>query len=137
MNRVALIFVVAIFFSSLGFFIGDNFSKNKTVASSKRSVIENTLLCNELIGYKKDRYFGDEIGQLRVIYDDTKDTCLVLNIYYNGRFKDYTSMVLDMRNDETLLYYQLGDGQFVDEEHGWTRAEMIEKVREIGFVAAH
>ena len=69
------------------------------------SIIDETLNCARLYELKKSKYWGDEIGQSKYIFNKDMNTCLALNIYNNFRTKDYFAMVMDMTNDKTFLYY--------------------------------
>jgi hypothetical protein len=67
--------------------------------------VETALKCTQLYELKKVKYWHDEIGQSSPIYNKNLNTCLALNIYNDFETKDYFAMIIDMSNDETLLYY--------------------------------
>ncbi len=69
------------------------------------SVVDETLKCAQLYELKKGKYWGDEIGQSKYIFNKDLSTCLALNIYNNFQTEDYFAMVMDMSNDKSLLYY--------------------------------
>lgn len=77
----------------------------KTNTSTNTSTVDNTLKCNELYELKKTKYWGDEIGQSKAIYNDDLDTCLALNIYNDFQTDKYFAMIMDMSDDSTLMYY--------------------------------
>ena len=76
-------------------------SENKSAVSA----VDETLKCAQLYELKKGKYWGDEIGQSKYIFNKDLNTCLALNIYNNFQTKDYFAMVMDMSNDKSLLYY--------------------------------
>ena len=67
--------------------------------------VRNTLKCNELYELKKTKYWGDDIGQSKAIYNSKLDTCLSLNMYNDFDTEKYFAMVMDMSDDSTLMYY--------------------------------
>lgn len=69
------------------------------------SIIDKTLKCAQLYEIKKGKYWGDEIGQSKYLFNKDLNTCLALNIYYNPQTKDYFAMVMDMSIDKSILYY--------------------------------
>ena len=69
------------------------------------NTVNNTLKCNELYELKKSKYWGDEIGQSKAIYNSDLNTCLALNIYNNFDAEEYFGMVIDMSDDSTLMHY--------------------------------
>jgi len=100
-----------------------------------QSIASKTLECLELWGLKKERYFGEEIGNYRVIYNKELDTCLVGNIYdqkMNTGYGDkYFIFVMDLITDEVLFsYLTRGDFESLDETIEWEEA--IEKYESFG-----
>ncbi len=77
----------------------------KTNTATNISTVDNTLKCNELYELKKTKYWGDDIGQSKAIYNSKLDTCLALNIYNDFDTEKYFAMVMDMSDDSTLMYY--------------------------------
>jgi len=77
----------------------------KTNTASNTDTVGNTLKCNELYELKKTKYWNDEIGQSKAIYNEDLDTCLALNIYNNFQTDEYFAMIMDMSDDSTLMYY--------------------------------
>jgi hypothetical protein len=98
-NKNLVIGVLLILLIIFGLFWYKN--TNKKVVS----VVDQTLKCAQLYELKKDKYWGDEIGQSKYIFNRNLNTCLALNIYNNSETKDYFAMVMDMSNDKFLLYY--------------------------------
>lgn len=77
------------------------------------------IQCAQLYELKKQRYWGDEVGNNKYMFSSALNTCLALNIYNNFQTKSYFAMVIDMSTDKTLLYYSddpkgvLADGEKV------------------------
>lgn len=69
------------------------------------NIVDMTLKCNQLYEAKKEKYWGDEIGQSKSIFNQKLNTCLALNIRNNSTTGEYLAMVIDMKNDKTMLYY--------------------------------
>lgn len=67
--------------------------------------VGNSLKCNELYELKKSKYWGNEIGQSKAIYNKDLNSCLALNIYNNFDTKEYFATVMDMSDDSTLMHY--------------------------------
>ena len=78
-----------------------------SVGCSKRqeSTVEATLHCAQLYEFKKQQYWGDSVGNNKYIFNTSLNTCLALNIYNDSQAGRYFAMVIDMTDDETLLYY--------------------------------
>ncbi|MFH1546270.1 MAG: hypothetical protein ABIE14_02750 [Patescibacteria group bacterium] len=74
-------------------------------SNQSANTVSNTLKCNKLYELKKSKYWEDEIGQSKAIYNSNLNTCLALNIYNNSDTKKYFAMVMDMSDDSTLMYY--------------------------------
>ena len=88
----------------------------------------------ELWDKKKDKLFGDEIGNYRVIFSQKLNTCLAGNIYNQklntGSGDKYFIFVIDLVTDETLLSYQTFGSENVD--NGMTLSEAMEKYESYG-----
>jgi len=83
---------------------------------AQRDPIADALKCEQLYSYRKLKYWGDEIGNDKVLFNADLNTCLAMNVLYrfslDGR---YWVMVLDMGSDKTLLYYKdIKGGTLVD-----------------------
>jgi hypothetical protein len=89
----------------------------------------------ELWEKKKERLFGEEIGNYRVIWSQKFNTCLAGNIYnaptyFNGGQKSYSIFIIDLLTDETLFSFMLsGDEQ---EDGGMTFEGAIKKYESFG-----
>jgi len=96
--------------------------------------ISKTSECLDLWEKKKERLFGNEIGNYRVIYNTKLGTCLAGNIYdqkMNTGFGDkYFIFVIDLVTDKVLLSYQTRGDVF--EDGGVTWDEAIEKYKSFG-----
>ena len=73
--------------------------------NTSKDTISNTLKCNELYELKKTKYWGNEIGQSKTIYNEDLNTCLALNIYNNFDTEEYFAMIIDMSDDSILMHY--------------------------------
>jgi len=83
----------------------------------KSNIISNILKCNELYEIKKTKYWGDNIGQSKAIYNKELNTCLALNIYYDIQTRKYFAMILDMLDDATLMYYNsTPEGSYLEKD---------------------
>ena len=104
--------------------------------SNDEFIANKTLKCIELWDKKKDRLFGNEIGNDRVIYNSKLNTCLAGNIYYHqetntgigDKFQHYIS-VIDLITDKTLLGYYETD-KIKDKDITWQEA--IKKYEDFG-----
>ena len=74
-------------------------------SGSDVNLVEQTLLCGQLYELKKEDYWGQQIGQNQYIFNEDLRACLAANIYYDPYTSDLFRMVINMTNDETLLYY--------------------------------
>lgn len=101
--KISIIAVILIVSLSVAYYYVIFLPKTNTVSST--DTVDNTLKCNELYELKKTKYWGEEIGQSKVIYNEDLDTCLALNIYNDFDTKDYFAMIMDMSDDSTLMYY--------------------------------
>lgn len=90
---IGALFILVVVFGFI-WYIGEN-----------KSVIDESLKCTQLYELKKAKYWNNEIGQSKSIFNKDLNTCLALNIYNNPISKKYFGMVMDMSNDKTLLYY--------------------------------
>ena len=77
----------------------------KTSTITNTDIVGNTLKCNELYELKKSKYWGDEIGQSKAVYNQNLNACLALNIFNNFNTKEYFATIMDMSDDSTLLHY--------------------------------
>ncbi len=81
----------------------------KPTAEENDTSVENTLRCNQLYELKKEQYWGENIGQSKVIYSRKLNTCLAYNLYSrpidSPGTETYFGMLKDMGDDKTLLYY--------------------------------
>jgi hypothetical protein len=102
-------------------------------SQEKVDIVDQTIKCEQLLQLKKSRYFGDENGQMRSIYNPQLKTCLAMNIYNNPVTGQYYGMVLDMQNDKTLYYYSVNKGELVDSKSGDSMYDMAAKIRSYGF----
>ena len=85
--------------------------------NTSKDTISNTLKCNELYEFKKTKYWGNEIGQSKTIYNEDLNTCLALNIYNNFDTEEYFAMIMDMSDDSILMYYSSDpQGLFFDDD---------------------
>lgn len=102
--------------------------------NSNEFIADKTLDCLKLWEQKKDRLFGTEIGNYRVIYNPKLNTCLVGNIYTQkintGSGNKYFIFVIDLITDKTLLSY-LAHGNDL-EDNGISWEEAIKKYEDFG-----
>ncbi len=93
---------------------------NFSLDSNRLSAVDETLKCIELWEKKKDRLFGNEIGNYRVIWNKDLNTCLAGNIYdeymNTGEGDKYFIFVIDLLTDEVLLSYQTYGSEMKDSE---------------------
>lgn len=112
-----IILLTIIFLVSLYFNFFDN---------DKINIVAITTECIELWEKKKERAFGNEIGNYRVIYNTKLDTCIAGNIYdqhMNTGFGDkYFIFVIDLVTDKVLLSYQTFGDDTEDEGVTWDEA---------------
>jgi hypothetical protein len=97
---IAAILIIAI--SVAHYFV---FLLPKSNTTTNSNTIGNTLKCNQLYELKKSKYWGNDIGQSKAIYNSKLDTCLALNIYNDFDTEKYFAMIIDMSDDSTLMYY--------------------------------
>ncbi len=106
----------------LGISVYFNFSLN----NNRLSVADETLKCIELWEKKKDRLFGYEIGNYRVIWNKNLNTCLAGNIYdeymNTGEGDEYFIFVIDLITDEVLLSYLTHGDEMEDNGLTWENA---------------
>jgi len=102
--------------------------------NNSQSISSKTLECLDLWERKKERLFGDEVGNYRVIFNSDINTCLVGNIFYEG--KRYTNnpkyfiFVIDLNTDEILLAYQVFGDEIYDGV--MSREDAIKKYKGFG-----
>lgn len=101
--KISIIAAILIVALSVAYYFVIFLPKNST--STNNDTVGNTLKCNELYELKKSKYWGDEIGQSKAVYNSKLDTCLALNMYNDFDTKKYFAMVMDMSDDSTLMYY--------------------------------
>lgn len=122
-NLLLIILIILI-----GVVVYFNFSKDRP------SVAQETVHCLELWEQKKDRYFGEEIGNYRVIFNKDLDTCIAGNIYNEtkqfGNKDKYFIFVIDLLTDETLFGFQLLGEEETDD--GVTQSEAWDVYRSYG-----
>lgn len=99
--KISLIAAILIVALSVAYYFVIFLPKTNTSTDT----VSNTLKCNELYELKKTKYWGNDIGQSKTIYNSKLDTCLALNIYNDSDTKKYFAMVMDMADDSTLMYY--------------------------------
>ena len=86
-------------------------------SNQSTDAISNTLKCNELYELKKSKYWGNEIGQSKYIFNNNLNTCLAYNIYNDFDKNEYFAMIMDMTNDKTLLYYnETDEGEYFEDD---------------------
>jgi hypothetical protein len=86
--------------------------------SDNRSTVDDTLKCAQLYELKKDRYWNNEIGNSKYIFNKKLNTCLALNIYNDFETKNYFAMIMDMSDDKIILYYTDKQKGFYVKEDG-------------------
>ena len=102
--------------------------------------MDKQLKCMELWEKRKERLFGTEIANYKVIYNDKLKTCIVGNIYdeymNTGMNKDkskYFIAAVDLMNNRFLMHYiTYGDEM---EYNGMTFERAIKKYEEFGLGA--
>ncbi|TSC66121.1 MAG: hypothetical protein G01um101477_209 [Candidatus Doudnabacteria bacterium Gr01-1014_77] len=95
-NKNFIIAVLAILILIIGFF---------WYKGTNKSIVDKTLQCAQLYELKKVKYWGNEIGQNKSVFNKTLNACLALNIYNDFQTKDYFAMIIDMSNDKTILSF--------------------------------
>lgn len=107
-------------------------------SNQSTDAISNTLKCNELYELKKSKYWGNEIGQNKAIYNSDLNTCLALNIYNNFDTEEYYGMVIDMLDDSILMRYNstpkgfyFEDDQKITCDESYIYFEFIQNGKEI------
>lgn len=132
MKKYRIIVIILLFLLGISLYFNFQYS-NKTDEFTG----DKTLACLELWEKKKERIFGDEIGNWRVIYNQKLDTCLAGNIYdeymNTGLNKDnslYFIFVIDLITDENLLSYQVRGDKMEDNGLTWDNA--IKKYEDFG-----
>jgi len=106
--KISIIAAILIVALSVAYYFVIFLPKANTATSA--DTVGNTLKCNELYEIKKTKYWGDEIGQSKAIWNKDLNTCLAMNMYseamnkFDGTDK-YFAMVMDMSDDSTLMYY--------------------------------
>lgn len=99
------------------------------------AIAAKTLDCLKLWDKKKDRLFGNEIGNYRVIYSSKLNTCLAGNIYdqkmITGEGDKYFIFVVDLITDETLMSY-LTHGDIMEEDDGVKWEDAIKEYENYG-----
>lgn len=108
---IAAILIVAL---SVAYYFVIFLPKSNTAINT--DTVGNTLKCNELYKLKKTKYWNNEIGQSKAIYNSDLDTCLALNMYNDFDTKKYFAMVIDMSDDSTLMYYSSNPQGFYFED---------------------
>lgn len=101
--KISIITVILIFAFSATYYFAIFLPKTNTASST--DIIGNTLKCEELYELKKIKYWGEEIGQDKAIYNENLNTCLALNVYDDFQTKKFFAMIIDMSDDSTLMYY--------------------------------
>jgi hypothetical protein len=103
-------------------------------STSGLDVIDVTIKCEELYNIKKERYWGDELGQSKTVYNEEMDTCLALNIYNDFEADSYFASIKNLQNDANILWYSEDtpgfyydeDGKKVECEYSYTYFEYLE-----------
>jgi hypothetical protein len=75
------------------------------ISDSTQKTISSDLACTQLYELKKEKYWGEKIGQSKAIYNSKLDSCLALNMYSDFDTDEYFATVINMSNDSTLLDY--------------------------------
>ena len=76
----------------------------------------NALKCNELYELKKTKYWEEEIGQSKAIYNTDLNACLALNMYFDFDTDKYFASVINMLDDSSLMRYSSTPKGFYFEE---------------------
>lgn len=72
---------------------------------AREDLAAKALECEQLNTFNKAKYWGEEVGNDRVLFSRSLGTCLALNMYNDPSSGRYWAMVIDMATDTTPLHY--------------------------------